>query len=232
MTTADIVSEVSNGDLATGTININFRLRRVVIPTFLADVDRRCGRPWWRTGFLTLNVVANTREYALTNDFRRMDKLSVYDADDPAIGGYNEIVYRGEFAHDMLLAELGGADDDGDNHLPLGFYILMRDGAGGGSAPYPPLLYFTRTPTINFTAKGKYEKRVYFADNTTSVDLNLYIPEEWQVGIVHLLEYTLFKARYGAGDKRSGDARKDYDSFLESMVTAKHPAQQRRVVTL
>ena len=225
MTTAQLIAEASYGDLGVGGISLERRLRRVIIPRYLSDIDRIVGKPYWRKGVLTLNVVANTRSYALPNDFKRTQKLAVYDASDPAIGGFVEIVYRGEFADDILMAETGGADDPADNDIPLGFYIQGDDTA-------VPKLWFTKTPVSNFTAKGQYDKKIYFADDTSIVDLNPFIPEDWQGGLIHALEYTLAVARYGMGDKRADLYKRDYQEFIQSKVGDRHPAVARRVTLM
>lgn len=230
MTTAELLTELSYGDLATGAINMEFRLRRLLIPEFLNDVDKVCGKPWWRWGFLTLSVVANTRSYALPTDFRMADKLAVYDADEPAIGGYFELTYRGEFSSDQLLAELGGADD-GERDMPLGYYVVSSDDATS-STTARPLLYLTKTPTINFTIKGRYTKRVPFADNTTSVNLDAFIPIEWQVVLFKMCERELAKARYGSGDKRYDLADKEYRTALNTKIGDKHAATPNRVTLM
>lgn len=225
MTTAQLIAEVSYGDLGVGGISLERRLRRIIIPQYLSDIDRIVGKPYWRKGIWTQAVVANTRSYALPNDFKRFQKLAVYDASDPAIGGFVEIVYRGEFSDDILMAETGGADDPADNNIPLGYYIQGDDSA-------LPKLWFTKTPTSNFTVKGQYDKKIYFADDTTSVDLNPYIPEDWQGGLIHALEYTLAVTRYGMGDKRADMYKREYQAFIQSKIGDRHPAVARRVTLM
>lgn len=225
MTTAQLIAEVTYGDLGIGGISLERRLRRIIIPQYLSDIDRIVGKPHWRKGVLTLTVVANTRSYSLPNDFKRMQKLAVYDADDPAIGGFVEIAYRGEFSDDILMAETGGADDPADSDIPLGYYIQGDDVA-------VPKLWFTKTPTSNFSAKGQYDKRIYFADDTTSVELDPFIPNDWQGGLIYALESELALARYGMGDKRVDLYQQKYERFIRSKVGDKHPAVARRVTLM
>ena len=225
MTTSELIAEVSYGDLGIGGISLERRLRRIIIPKYLSDIDRMVGKPYWRKGVWTQAVTSGTRSYTLPTNFKRMQKLAVYDAADPAIGGFVEIVYRGEFSDDILMAETGGADDPADNNIPLGYYIQGDDSAA-------PKLWFTKTPTSNFTVKGQYDKKIYFADDTTAVDLNPLIPEDWQGGLIHALEYTLAAARYGMGDKRADLYKRDYQEFIMSKVGDKHPAVARRVTLM
>lgn len=225
MTTSELIAEVSYGDLGIGGISLERRLRRIIIPKYLSDIDRMVGKPYWRKGVWTQAVTSGTRSYTLPTNFKRFQKLAVYDATDPAIGGFVEIVYRGEFSDDILMAETGGADDPADSDIPLGYYIQGDDSAA-------PKLWFTKTPTSNFTVKGQYDKKIYFADDTTAVDLNPFIPEDWQGGLLHALEYTLAVARYGMGDKRADMHKRDYQAFIQSKIGDRHPAVARRVTLM
>jgi hypothetical protein len=215
MTTTQVIARANAGGLSTTEIDLEVELRRNVIPQFFADVDEGAGRPWWRRQVYSLSVVANTRSYTLPEDFGFMEELRT--------AGGGKIAYVGESDDSILAAELG---ENSSEDVPAGYYVLPKM---SGSTPLTlagPQLSLTTTPTSSFTAKGIYQRTIDWADDTTEVNLDLYVPLNLQYALVELLRAQICKDRYGQGDKRTAQYLDAYSVWIRRARLHKHPARQ------
>lgn len=218
MTTTVVASQANAGNLATSELDLQVLLRRQVIPKFFEDIDNVGGKPWWRKQLWTQAVAVGDRDYLLPNDFNAF-------IDDPKTSDGNTIGYRGEFDHDIITAEFALANNQTDSQ-PLGYYLLPD--TEGTPTLAAPRLWLTSIPAAAFTMKGIYERTIYFANDSTEVELNPYIPPKYQYALVFALKELIAIDRYGAGDKRATLYKDQYWQVVNGTRLNKHAAPRNR----
>lgn len=191
MTTVQIESYADLSQLSAPDIDLKIILRKKVVPDFYEDV----GTPAWRRKTATLSLVAGDRTKDLATDFLRMKEIGVL----PLVSGLR---YIGDDPQLIALAEVPQSPN-----TPTGYYLVPSTG--------PPVVA-TRAIKFDVPAAGTctvsytYYSTVPFADLTTSVELDPYIPPHFQWTLVHGLERYLFARRYGQGDPRFKVADEEY----------------------
>jgi hypothetical protein len=179
-------------------MNLQVRLRRKVIPMFYLDVGQ-CG---WRNLIATIAVTANTRQYDLPIDFVKMQDAPIY-----AIGEDTySLAYIGENTREVALAEANTTLEN-----PAGYWIT-RNGANPNAYR---AIRLSRLPETNFTLVYPYLSAVRFADNATEIELDNYIPPEYQWALVEGLKKEIFANRIAVDDPRVVTASNEYDKFIE-----------------
>lgn len=215
MTTTTIADLANKGSLATSEFQIQVELRRNVVPRYLQDLDAKFGKLWWRRGVWSFATVAGTRYDSVPLDFGWMRKLVRKGVTGGTAPG--EIMYIGEREDDVIAAELNDGVATG---APTGYYIhfgVPQIDAVVATAVPRPRLWFDVTPDAVYNLAAVYQRGAYFADDSTEVDLDLYIPPEKQYPLVLLLRAAVYEDRYGSGDERFVDAMTDYAARLSTL---------------
>jgi hypothetical protein len=224
------IEELANQDgLATTDMEakLRVRLRRMVLPEFFKDIDRRIGRVHWRRRSTTIAVVAPTRNYDLPSDFDKFSIVQRSDSTAPNNLG-SELNYIGE--DDDLVIESEAATETAP---PTGYSIvagtLAVDGAG---IPKRYALRLSRIPDNAYTLYGVYYRMVPFVNDNAPVDLDPYIPWDVQGGLVKRLRMYILEDRVGIRDNRYALAKEEYGEWINSLEFAKEPAQRTKVVSV
>lgn len=211
MTTVEIETLASSGNLAGADLNVMMTLRRVVVPQFFQDV----GDARWRRKNTTISVLANTRNYDLPTDFFQIIEAYFPPA---TAGNVNPTVDRLQYI---------GEDPDAVNRAenattaarPTGYNLI----AGSSN---PKAIRFNVPPDTAYTLYYTYLLRTFFADNTTSVNLSLTIPEDFQIPLIYGLRAQILFDRFGQRDSRFNAEMARYDKAIESVK--EHPDAARR----
>jgi hypothetical protein len=218
MNTLQIESLANRGNIAKADFNIKTTLRRLVIPRFLLQVDNVVGQVHWRRKTLSLDFTTSDRDKDLPTDFDRFDE--VYLASTASSTGLESepLDYIGEIPENVLKAEVATTAAK-----PTAYYIVAGDTNPFGMKMAVPL-------DQNYTAKGVYFRLIPFTDDVTEVDLDDYIPWQYQAAIVHLLRAEIYADRYGFGDQRYTEEKQRGDEFIAMMAVKKEPAPRNRAV--
>lgn len=194
MTTADIEQRADPTGVATADINLKLELRYNVIPEFLEDV----GYVSWRRKHVS-KVLAAAANYVDVSDstysFAHMKQVFLAsDFDTP-------LSYIGEDPMEVLRAKANTTAGK-----PTGYY-LESDGDD-----------FQRV-SFNCPAQQEYtvwmtlDLHIKFPDDTSSIDLDKYIPSQFQWGLVAGLRKTIYRERFGIGDERYQEADAEFEKW-------------------
>jgi len=217
MTTNDIERLANSGGQASPNFNIKEKLRGEVIPAFLLDLEEAMGRaPAFRRKALTLNLTANDRTYDMPSDFGNfVEDLYIYDGT-TRVG---RLPYRGEDPAYVIAGE--GNTTPGP---PSNFWLRKKQDGPLWEAVITPL------PDKSYTARGVYYWRIPFADMVEDVDLDFYIPPDWQGALIPGLKIHVYESRTSVKDPRVGLAISDYKNWIGRLSGKKEQAARNRAV--
>lgn len=213
MTTAEIETLANPGGAIIGSSDLNLKtiLRRKVIPQFESDV----GECAWRRVFTTLSFAAGDREKDLPTNFKKMlDGPSWYDAD----GLRWNMSYLGENVAAVLESE-----NSTTAAAPSGFYLVRP-------ATAPINLRRIRLNAITdraLTLQYGYISQIYFADLTTSVELDPFIPLDLQWALVEGLKIEVLADRMAIDDPRIAKAIADRQRYIDKAIEEREPAMRQ-----
>lgn len=209
MMTSEVQTYADIGGISVPDLNLAALLRLSVCPKFMHDV----GYTSWRRKIGTVN--ANAQAVALPTDCDMIE--GVYKGAPTASNP--PLIYIGENPDSVMAAE-GSAPG-----VPSGYYFYP-DGSGN------PLgfIKFSCSPSPTFTATLVYYRKFTFADNTTDVDLNLWVPSQYQWALVEKLKAEIYKIRSGIGDPGYIVAEQEYKIFVERATDNKEQARRNNPV--
>ncbi len=199
MTTAEIESYADVGGIAQPDVNLKVVLRRKVVPEFM----RRVEYPSWRRKNTSIALLAGTQEYDLPDDFGSMKMLALNSPESTEVK-YTELTYVGDDPLKIMLA--AGTVDAAK---PTGYHFVRRT-----TSQLFKRVRFNCPPDLAYTCRLVYYNSVVFADDTNSVDLDKYIPDQFQWALVEGLKAYLYGVRRGLGDSRKQDADDEFDKFI------------------
>jgi hypothetical protein len=219
MTTAEIESLADRGNLANHDFNVGMVLREQIIPTFLLDVEREAGKPYWLRRQDSLSVVASAtdRDYDLPAEFSRMDGDVLITTDN--LTEYPPLKYIGEDPDQVSRAESATGQT-----RPSGFYFVP------GSTTGLLAVRFNTFPEAAYTVRYVYYIKVPFTDYTTKVDMRIYIPDQFHIALVHALRAAIMADRYGIRDGRAQDEQGRYSNVINGMKLHKEAAPRNHAV--
>jgi hypothetical protein len=87
-------------------------------------------------------------------------------------------------------------------------------------------LKFSIPPDRSFSAPYSYIAYPYFGNAAQAVEMNQWIPEPLQHGLIHLLRAKIYLDRYGEGDQRAAGAMNQYQSVI-ARVREKYALSRR-----
>lgn len=184
MTTTQIASYADTKGLASSDIDLQVLLRRKIVPDFLS----RVGYTAWRRKEDTAAVSANVRYFDITDhDFYHMKKVVISGEEE------TQLLYIGDDEEKVLRA---AATTSADADKPTGYYLRLIAGS-----PAVWRVYFDVPTDTARTFAYIYDINIYFADDSTPVDFNQYIPHQFQWALVELLKAEIFADRFGAGEE-------------------------------
>jgi hypothetical protein len=204
MTTADIESLADFEGTGAPDFPAGKTLRRNVVPDFFS----RVGLVEWRRFRESLAFAANTSSADMSADFSVIEAIWK-DAD-------SKLTYIGDNQRKMMEAAANTTPA-----APSQYYLTFNS-----TAPVKRRKVNLGAPTdaaYTLTVFGWITP--YFSDDTTPVDLNPYIPEQFQWGLVEGLKAQIFRVRYGIQDPRTMDANQEFLRIVED-------AKQFRETTL
>lgn len=198
MTLSQVEQAANRGNIANGSFNIRHVLRFEVIPEFY----RKVGDVRWLRKNATLPVSANDREYDLPADFRSM--IAIYRPVAGSNGKPEALRYIGE--DPALVAE---AEINTEAGPPTAFYIVQS------SESQWRAIKFDSPPDMAYTLPYVYRARLTFGSDTTDLDLDQYIPEDYQQALVQGLRREIYLDRFSKDDQRYIVAAQKFEEICE-----------------
>lgn len=192
-----LVEQYANiADISSPDINLKVLLRHNVVPAFMADV----GYVAWRRHVDTLSLSNGAgAAYDLPEEFWMMQVVTL----DP--NPSTPLQYIGDDPEKIMAAEANATSGK-----PGAWYLVRRA---------TTLLYkrikFNAVPDTGYTARFTYYSGVPFTDDTTDVELDKYIPNQFQWALVEALKAQIMFIRYGIGDPRYVAAEQAYGMWVE-----------------
>lgn len=203
MTLSQIEQLANKGNLAQGAFNIRATLRFIVIPEFY----RRISDVTWLRRHRTLSVVNPTRQYDLPLDFRSM--ISVGSQDYP-------LQYIGEDPSLVAEAELATTPA-----RPRGYWIVQDTDSKWRA------IRLSTIPDIAYSVPYTYRSRLYFLNDADDVQLDEYIPEDYQPALIEGLKAQMYLDRFGQQDTRYQVAAGKFMEIIEDAKEGAHDLAQR-----
>jgi hypothetical protein len=194
MTTEQIEQRADPSSVAVADINLKLELRHNVIPEFLEGV----GYVAWRRKHISKTLAAAASYVDVsesTYSFAHMKQVFLgTDLTAP-------LRYIGEDPMEVLSAKANTTAGQ-----PSGYY-LESDGND-----------FQRV-SFNCPAQQQYivwmtlDLHIKFPNDTDSIDLDPYIPSQFQWGLVAGLRKTIYRERFGIGDERYQEASAEFEKW-------------------
>lgn len=204
MLTSEIETIANRGNLASPDMNIKLILKKKVIYDFLIDV----GEVTWRKRNRALYFQAGVRFYDMVDDFLKM--LVIYRPGASATTPFADpprLAYIGEDPRAVAIAEMTT-----ELGTPSGYYIGARDVDGDNADGEMKRIYLNCPPIASETYSCVYLPYPVFRDEQEDVQMNRYIPEMLQYGLVSGLRAEVYLDRYGQGDKRYTEEQARFDA--------------------
>lgn len=219
MTTTDIASYANPSGLVVGASDINLQvvLRRKVVPKWEMDI----GKVAWRLKNATISVLANSQEYDLASNFFEM-------ADDsPMFVGTDDVqhvlTYLGDDPGAILRSEATT-----ESTTPAGYWIVPLTGS-----PYQlRRLKLDVNPDSAGTLYYAYYSKIPFADNSTPVELDDYMPDVLQWGLVEALKAEILRERFSINDPRLPKAEEAYAQYVSMALEYGYPGRQGKITRI
>jgi hypothetical protein len=194
MLTSLIEQYADIGGLSTPDINLKVLLRHNIVPAYMADV----GFVAWRRSFATLSLVQGTTAYDLPTDFWMMQSLTL------APDFSKNLQYIGEDPEKVMAAEANVTQGK-----PGAWYLVRR-----ATTMEYRRIKFNAPPDTAYTASYSYYTGPYFADDTSDVEMDKYIPNYFQWALVEALKKEILFLRFGIGDPRYVAAEQAYGVWV------------------
>lgn len=207
MTTLQIEGYADPGSHGTGDFNIQATLRYEIVPEFLEDV----GYVTWRRRYRSVAIAAGDTYIDIpstTEIFSHM-KSAYLDTDFD-----NELEYIGEDPKKVLMAKA-----ETTAAKPTGYFIESN-----GS--FLTRVSFNCPCDAARTLRYEYDMHVKFQDATSTLDLDPYIPTQWQWALVEGLKREIHSARSGVGDPGYALAGQKFEQWKQRC--RKSPEAARR----
>jgi hypothetical protein len=196
MTTAEIENFADLDGISTAELsgaNLKFVLRHKVVYEFFHDA----GYPAWTRRHVARPLAAAAQFVDIDNDdFRHMKKVALapdYDTGLP---------YFGDDESWIMAAKANTTAGK-----PTG-YMLEFDGS------LFRRVFFNCPADTAYTVALVYDRMIPFPDDTSSVQLNPYIPADFQWGLVLGLRKQIYMTRFGIQDDRYMSAAQEYGEYI------------------
>lgn len=195
MTTLQIETLADPGQLASADLDLKMVLRRKVIYELLYDL----GYPSWSRTHDTKALAAGARYVDVTtNTFRQMRSVFIAPYYEEQYG----LTYIGDDDSKVLAAMATTATEK-----PTQYYL-------GFTGSRFERIYFNTIADAAYTVAFVYYKRIPFVDDSSSLDLDPYIPADAQWPLVEGLRRYLYRERVGLEDRRYIEADQEYGRWI------------------
>lgn len=194
MTTAQIESRAAPNGVALSDINIQIELRYCIIPEFLEDV----GYTTWRRKHIS-KVLASTANYVDVTDatytFSHMKEIFIQpDWNAP-------LKYIGEDPVEVLKSKA-----ETTAGKPTGYYIESDGNA-------VQRIGFNRPADQQYTVWMTFDFHIKWTDDSSSRDLDIFIPQHFQYGLIEGLRRQIYHDRSGIEDPRYLKAAEEFEKW-------------------
>lgn len=204
MTLTDVEVIANRGNIATAEFRIGLILRKKVLPEFYREVYAESD-PTWARKTATLDTVINTRAYMLPADFQQMVR-------------FDGLKYIGEDAELVLKAEK--STNTGTQGSPEGYYIVrLKKGRQE--------LRLAGWPSQAASYPYVYRSRLVVVDEADDIELDDFIPQDYQDALIEGLWAEILLDRVGQGDPRYGAAREGFLRICDAARTQAHDPARR-----
>ncbi|HXI85277.1 MAG TPA: hypothetical protein VNL17_14445 [Verrucomicrobiae bacterium] len=231
MTTVDIETQADPDGLATTSLNLKFVLRHKVVPDFYSVPDSSqaggmggVGYVGWRRKSISQAITQGQQTFDLPDDFGTMKTISlgIASINNQLEFETHELSYIGDNPTLVMMAESATVQVQ-----PTGWYLVWTSASGGHPAGYRTVK-FDAPSDAAYTCRAVYYNQINFADDTTSVDLNVYIPQPYQWALVCGLQRELYATRLSQGDDRYQRADSEYRRIInQARRNMEHTAQHK-----
>jgi hypothetical protein len=202
--TSVIEQHADMGSISHPDLNIKALLRRNVVPGFFQDV----GYVSWRRKQAAQALTVGIKQLDLPEDFGFMQRVAI-DLDDP-------LEYIGEDPVKILAAEANVTAG-----VPRAYYLVHRPGTEVFKR-----LALDCPPSAADTLRYSYYTHVVFVDDLTDVEMDKYIPAQFQWVLVEGLKAQILWLRFGVGDPRYQAADAAYKVWVSRAL--ENPELARR----
>jgi hypothetical protein len=210
MTTLQIEQYADPQSLKLGDFDIKAQLKLNVIPEFMEDV----GYVVWRRRFVTANLGAGLNYLdvpSTTTTFGHLKEVYV-----PPYDPQDKLAYIGEEPQRILTAKANTtAAKPAEYWMESDGNIFTR-------------IYFQAPADVAYTMGYAYDIHIKFSDVEASVQLNTYIPEQFQWALVEGLKRELYRNRNGVGDPSFVSAAQAFEAWKQRAKKSPELAQKRR----
>lgn len=214
------IANLANLDGVGSGLDLQLILRTVTIMEYLSDI----GDARWRRVNATLSLVANDRTKNLPDDFYRMIDIKIPPVGATQLCEKDSLRYIGEDSNLVLQSEFSTTVAK-----PVAYYIVPRSSSTDTSFR---AIKFSETVDASYTAYYVYLRGPVFADLTSNVDMNNWIPELLQPGLVEGLRKRVLLDRYGQRDARYGVADAAYREWVQRAKEGKDSARRNYAVSV
>jgi len=194
VTTAEIESMADPSSAATADLNLKLELRHRVIPEFFEDV----GYVAWRRRPYTEALVAGNQYVDAAESTWLFGHIK-----EAYISPYWTVPleYIGEDPVEVLKAKANTTPG-----RPTKFYLES-------SGTRFERISFDCPADQAYTVALTVDIHIKWPDNTSSVDLDPYIPPQFQAGLVDGLRRFVYRERFGIGDQRFQEAAEAFERW-------------------
>lgn len=190
------------GGIAHADINLSIVLRRCIVPKFFELV----GPVSWRRKVATVSLTAGDQDKDLADDYGSMMEVALSDR--PGI----PLTYIGDNPLKLMAAEVNTT-----RARPGAYYVTRRT---GGETPTELFkrIKFDCPADQAYTVAYVYYSHVQFTDDTTDVNLDKYVPGQFQWTLVEGLKAYIYTVRSGLGDRRKAEA--DAEEMMRTILAS------------
>lgn len=217
--TSDQIIALANKDAIGNGLDLEMILRTEACLEFFSDI----GDVRWRRISTTLTLTIGTKTADLPDDFWKMIDLKIPPTGSTTLVKKDSLKYIGE---DHSLVEQ--AEFNSVPAKPSGYYIVQRSSDSTWRS-----VKFDTPPDAAYIAYYTYLRGPVFADLSTPVDMDEFVPRELQITLAECLRRKILLDRVGQGDPRYAVAQAQYDKGIAKIVGgAQDQARRNYVVTV
>lgn len=219
MTTEQIEAKADPSNLRLADFNIKSELKFNVIPEFMEDV----GYTTWRRRYVSTTLSAGASFIdipATTTKFSHLKEVFLYPASmtNPSLD--TPLPFIGEEPREVLAGKANTIPG-----TPSGYW-LESDGSVFRR------IYFNAPADVAYTCAYFYDTHIQFNVNneTENVELNGYIPEQFQWALVEGLKREMYRHRNGVGDTSFQIAAQAFEAWKLRAKKSPELTQKRRAL--
>jgi hypothetical protein len=212
MTTLEIEQKADPQSLKLADFNIKSELKMNVIPEFMEDV----GYVSWRRRFVTATLAAGVNYLdvpSTSTTFGHIKEVYV-----PPYEEKDKLSYIGEEPRKVLTAKAN------TTAAKPAEYWMESDGN------FYTRIYFQAPADVAYVMGYAYDIHILFSDENASVELDPFIPPQFQWALVEGLRRELYRARNGVGDTSFQIAAQNFETWKMRAKKSPDLAQKRRYV--